>query len=103
MSPFGRSPLPPKWVMSFMDGPVCEIKICMYIYFQATILHRDEAKGMLNSAALVDINGDNIRDIVIATFNSTVLAIDGSNFKTIWNVTFPNSESYSNIGKIFFG
>ena len=57
---------------------------------------------MLNSAALVDINGDNIRDIVIATFNSTVLAIDGSNFKTIWNVTFPNSESYSNIGKIFF-
>ena len=54
---------------------------------------------MLNSAALVDINGDNIRDIVIATFNSTVLAIDGSNFKTIWNVTFPNSESYSNIGK----
>ena len=67
--------------------------------FQATILHRDEVKGMLNSAALVDINGDNIRDIVIATFNSTVLAIDGSNFKTIWNVTFPNSESYSNIGK----
>jgi len=64
---------------------------------KATILHRDEAKGMLNSAALVDINGDNIRDIVIATFNSTVLAIDGSNFKTIWNVTFPNSESYSNI------
>ena len=56
---------------------------------------------MLNSAALVDINGDNIRDIVIATFNSTVLAIDGSNFKTIWNVTFPNSESYANIGKIF--
>ena len=73
----------------------------MYIYFQATILHRDEAKGMLNSAALVDINGDNIRDIVIATFNSTVLAIDGSNFKTIWNVTFPKSESYANIGKIF--
>ena len=72
---------------------------CTFIYFQATILHRDEAKGMLNSAALVDINGDNIRDIVIATFNSTVLAIDGSNFKTIWNVTFPNSESYSNIGK----
>ena len=89
--------------MSFMDGPVCEITMLYYlfIYFQATILHRDEAKGMLNSAALVDINGDNIRDIVIATFNSTVLAIDGSNFKTIWNVTFPNSESYSNIGKIF--
>ena len=52
---------------------------------------------MLNSAALVDINGDNIKDIIVATFNSTVIALDGSNYKMLWNVTFINSESYSHI------
>ena len=57
---------------------------------------------MLNSAALVDINGDNVRDIVIATYNSSVIAIDGSNYKVIWNTSFPNSESYSNIAVAYY-
>ena len=67
------------------------------ILFQAKRLFTDDFKGMLNSAALVDINGDNIKDIIIATFNSTVIALDGSNYKMLWNVTFINSESYSHI------
>ena len=52
---------------------------------------------MLTPAALVDITGDSISDIVIATFNSKVIAFDGSNYKPIWNVTFEKSESYSTI------
>ena len=60
-------------------------------------IYTDEEKGMLTPAALVDINGDSVKDIVIATFNSKVLAFDGSNYKSIWNVTFDKSESYSTI------
>ena len=71
-------------------------------FFQAKRIHTDDFKGMLNSAALVDINGDNVRDIVIATYNSSVIAIDGSNYKVIWNTSFPNSESYSNIAVAFY-
>ena len=52
---------------------------------------------MLTPAAIVDINGDNVGDIVIATFNSNVIALDGSDSKTIWNVTFDKSESYATI------
>ena len=52
---------------------------------------------MLTPAALVDINGDNVRDIVLATYNSKVVALDGVTYKTIWNVTFDKSESYSTI------
>ena len=36
---------------------------------KARQIYKDENKGMLTPAAIVDINGDNIGDIVIATFN----------------------------------
>ena len=38
-----------------------------------------------------------VSDIVIATFSSNVIALDGSNYKTLWNVTFDKSESYATI------
>ena len=60
-------------------------------------IYKDEKKGMLTPAALADINGDSVQDIVIATFDSNVLAFDGSTFKTLWNVTFAESESYSTV------
>jgi hypothetical protein len=52
---------------------------------------------MLTPAALVDINQDGVRDIVIATFNSKVIALDGTTYTPIWNVTFEKSESYSTL------
>ncbi len=44
-------------------------------FFKAVAIYTDEMKGMLTPAALVDVDGDNIEDIVIATFNSHVVAI----------------------------
>lgn len=44
---------------------------------------------------LVDLTGDSIPDIIIAMFNSSVIALDGSNFTEIWRHTIPNSETYS--------
>jgi hypothetical protein len=43
---------------------------------------------------LLDLTGDGVEDIVMAMFNSSVLAIDGRSFQVIWNYTFPLSESY---------
>ena len=36
-------------------------------------IYRDDEKGMLSPAALVDLNGDKIDDIVLATFDGTVI------------------------------
>ncbi len=65
-------------------------------------IYRDDSKGMLTPAALVDITGDGIDDIVVATFNSVVVALDGRTFRQVWNATFANSESYSTVGVGYF-
>lgn len=44
---------------------------------------------------LVDITGDGQVDIITATFNSTIVAIDGNTLKQIWNFSIPDSESLS--------
>ena len=47
---------------------------CFLISKKAVAIYTDESKGMLTPAALVDVDGDYIEDIVIATFNSHVIA-----------------------------
>ena len=44
--------------------------------------------------ALVDITGDGVCDIVFASFNSTVVAIDGDTYKLLWSFSYPSSETY---------
>lgn len=44
---------------------------------------------------LVDINSDGTEDVIVAMFNSTVIAFDGLTFKQIWNFTIPGSEIIS--------
>lgn len=48
-------------------------------------------------AVVTDITGDNIEDIVVASFNSTVYAFDGKSFEKIWTYSFPTSETVSDI------
>jgi hypothetical protein len=43
---------------------------------------------------LVDVNNDDIEDIIIPLYNSTLFAFDGQTFKQLWNRTFPSSETY---------
>ncbi|TRY71775.1 hypothetical protein TCAL_12171 [Tigriopus californicus] len=69
---------------------------------QAVQIYHDDSKGMLTPAALADINQDGIEDIIVPTFNSHVIAFDGSTFKPIWNTSFSGSESYSTVGVGFF-
>lgn len=48
-------------------------------------------------AVVTDITGDNIEDIIVASFNSTVYAFDGKTFEIIWTYSFPTSETVSDI------
>ncbi|KPM09388.1 PQQ-like domain containing protein [Sarcoptes scabiei] len=59
------------------------------------IIFEDCCKGVMVPPALIDINNDSIFDIVMAHFNSTVIAFDGLTFKQIWKYELLGSETYS--------
>lgn len=48
-------------------------------------------------AVLSDITGDNIQDIIVASFNSTVYAFDGNTLTELWQHAFAASETVSAI------
>lgn len=51
-------------------------------------------KGIMTPPVLVDITGDGVRDVVMAMFNSSVIAFDGLTFTKLWEYQQPSSESY---------
>lgn len=55
------------------------------------------SSGFLVPAVLTDLNGDNVDDFVVSSFNSTIYAFDGQTNQLIWTFTFPSSESISSI------
>ncbi|XP_060079842.1 uncharacterized protein LOC132559243 [Ylistrum balloti] len=59
------------------------------------LVYTDEFKGIMTPPVLLDLTGDGVDDIVMAMFNSSVLAIDGATYSVLWNRTFPWSESYN--------
>lgn len=62
---------------------------------KAKCIYKDEKKGIMVPPVITDVNGDGVDDIVMAMFNSTVVAFDGNTFQQIWNHTFPSSETYT--------
>jgi hypothetical protein len=54
----------------------------------------DEYKGVMTPPVLIDVNNDDIEDIIIPIYNSTLFAFDGKTFEQLWNKTFPSSETY---------
>lgn len=61
-----------------------------------------DSRGLMSPPVLVDINHDGTEDIVISLFNSTVVALDGKTYKTLWNYTFTNSQTFSSPTPGFF-
>ena len=51
-------------------------------------------KGLIGPPALVDLTQDGIYDIVVATFDGRLVAVDGSSFQQLWNYTSFLGESY---------
>lgn len=57
-------------------------------------IFQDCCKGVISPPVLVDINRDEIVDIVLANFNSTVFAFDGLTFDQLWKREFVDAETY---------
>jgi hypothetical protein len=55
------------------------------------------SSGFLVPAILTDLNGDNVDDFVVSSFNSTIYAFDGQTNRNLWSYNFPSSESISSI------
>lgn len=55
------------------------------------------SSGFLVPAILTDLNGDNVDDFVVSSFNTTIYAFDGQTNRNIWTYNFPSSESISSI------
>jgi hypothetical protein len=69
---------------------------------QAVRLLSDPYKGIMVPPVLVDITSDGTVDIVMALYNSSVIAIDGRTFQEIWRYTTTGSETYSTPAAGFF-
>ncbi|XP_038065375.1 uncharacterized protein LOC119735653 isoform X1 [Patiria miniata] len=69
---------------------------------KVTQIYSDSFKGVMTPPALVDITGDGVVDIVMAMFNSTVVAFDGQNYRQLWNYSIPDSETYSSPGVAYY-
>ena len=58
-------------------------------------IYKDCCKGIMTPPILIDLNKDHVQDIVIALFNSTVVAFNGRTFVELWHTKFGlNSEFY---------
>ena len=68
---------------------------CNSSAIQATDVYSNRFKGVMTPPVLMDLTGDGVVDIVFATYNSSVLAIDGETFGVLWNYTYPFSETYA--------
>ncbi|CAF1092421.1 unnamed protein product [Rotaria sp. Silwood1] len=70
---------------------------CFTIYCSSPYIKiiSDEYKGVMTPPVLIDVNSDDIEDIIIPLYNSTLYAFDGRTFQQLWNRTFPSSETYS--------
>jgi len=58
------------------------------------LIYSDCCKGVMVPPVLIDINNDDILDIIMSLFNSTVIAFDGLTFQVLWKTQFPGSETY---------
>lgn len=61
----------------------------------ATPLLEGDVKGVIAPPALADFNQDGRLDIVVATFDGRLVALDGVNDTVLWQQTFADSETYS--------
>lgn len=58
---------------------------------------RNENSGFMVPAIMSDLNEDDVDDIVVSAFNSTVFAFNGQTYDVLWKFVFPDSESISSI------
>jgi outer membrane protein assembly factor BamB len=61
----------------------------------AVLLVTGSVKGVIAPPARADLNQDGILDLIVATFEGRLVALDGKSDQPLWQHNFENSESYS--------
>ena len=59
-------------------------------------------RGMVAPPSLTDLTGDGTVDIIAATFDGRLMALDGEGFGVLWSLDFPNSETWASPALGFF-
>jgi outer membrane protein assembly factor BamB len=62
---------------------------------KAKVLASSETKGFVSSPALVDVNNDQVRDVVVNAVDGRMIAISGLTDSLIWEVDLPGTEAYT--------
>ena len=62
---------------------------------EAIEIFGNDEKGAIGSPSLADLNNDNIHDIIVHTYNGSIVAISGSDNSILWQHDFPSQETYS--------
>jgi outer membrane protein assembly factor BamB len=61
----------------------------------AVLLVAGSTKGVIAPPARADFNRDGVLDVIVATFDGRLVAVDGATDEQLWQQSFENSESYS--------
>ncbi len=59
-------------------------------------------RGMVAPPSLSDVTGDGTADIIAATFDGRLMAIDGETFGVLWSLDFANAETWASPALGFF-
>lgn len=63
----------------------------------ARILATSESKGFIAPPALADITGDQKADIIVNAVDGRMIAIDGSDYHKLWEISVPGTEAYCSL------
>lgn len=80
-----------------VDGALWEVSLKKLLkgdISKAKEIVRDNKKGFILNTLQTDLNKDGNSDLITARMSSVLTAIDGSNYKTIWEHAFPGYECY---------
>ncbi len=68
----------------------------------AQMIASENGHGFIAPPVIADINKDGNRDIVAISHGSSIFAIDGLNFKSLWQQNIPNTESSNSFAVGYF-
>ena len=61
---------------------------------KSKVILKDSVKGFILNSIITDLNGDSKLDFINARMNATISAVDGKNYKTLWECSFDGYECY---------
>lgn len=69
---------------------------------KATLIASEEGHGFIAPPSLADITEDGFLDIVAISHGSSIFAIDGKNYTSLWKRVIPNTESSNGFAVGYF-